>query len=336
MILVTGGAGYLGTHTCAALSKVGKPFLILDNFSNSSPSAIDRLEKVCGTRPTYVRGDVRDSKLLTQIFQDYSISAVIHFAASKYVGESVAKPLLYYDNNINGLVTLLQVMQAANVHKLVFSSSSGVYGNPTITPVMEDTAMCPISPYGHTKAIGEQILRDLVHIHPDWKVACLRYFNPIGAHESGLLGEEAFGVPNTLLPYMTRVAAGELSHLNIFGGDYPTIDGTPVRDYLHVMDLAEGHVKALDYLPQHDASMFVLNLGAGKGCSVLEMVSAFERVSHIKIPYEIVPRRFGDAAACWADSSKANAMLGWHTKRDLNQMIEDAWRWQCYCDGLKK
>ncbi|MGL4668087.1 MAG: UDP-glucose 4-epimerase GalE [Saezia sp.] len=235
-----------------------------------------------------------------------------------------------YDNNVIGLITLLNVMQKHQVKNLVFSSSSGVYGNPEKTPITEDTPMLPISPYGHTKAMGEQILRDLVYKYPEWRVACLRYFNPIGAHESGVIGEEAFGVPNTLLPYLTRVAAKELSMLRVFGGDYPTIDGTPVRDYLHVMDLAEGHVSALQYIRQMDQPLIALNLGAGQGISVLQMVHAFEKVSKLPIPYEIVERRFGDAAASWANPTLAEQYLGWKAKRNLEQMIEDAWRWQCY------
>lgn len=328
MILITGGAGYIGSHTCAALAQSNESFIILDNFSNSSYQSIERLAKLLGGKPLLVEGDVRDTKLLDKLFKTHSITDVIHFAASKYVSESIAKPLHYYDNNVSGLLGLLDAMDTANIRNLVFSSSAGVYGSPELNPVKESFPMHPISPYGHTKAMGEQILIDLKHQNPQWRFAALRYFNPIGAHESGMIGEEAMGIPNNLLPYITKVAIKELPDLNIFGADYPTVDGTPVRDYLHVMDLAEGHVKALQHIRQRDSEILTVNFGAGHGVSVLEIVQAFENVTGISIPYKMMPRRAGDPPECWAKIDLANALLDWKPKRGLEQMLSSAWEWQ--------
>lgn len=329
MILVTGGAGYIGSHTCAALAQANESFMIIDNFSNSTYRSLDRLGKLLGDKPLCIEGDVRDGELLLSLFRNYPITDVIHFAASKYVGESIAKPQEYYDNNMVGLLSLLNVMKETKVKNLVFSSSAGVYGNPQHNPVTEQTPMRPISPYGHTKAMGEQILIDLEHQDPSWRFAALRYFNPIGAHESGLLGEEALGVPNNLMPYITKVAAKELPYLQVFGDDYPTVDGSAVRDYLHVMDLAQGHVEALQYIRTHNDGLLTLNFGAGHGVSVLEIIHAFEKVTDIEIPYKITPRREGDSPECWADTALAAKVLNWKSQHNLEQMLSDAWRWQC-------
>lgn len=329
MILITGGAGYIGSHTCAVLAQANESFIILDNFSNTSHRAVSRLTSLLGEKPLCIEGDVRDTGLLDSLFKNHAITDVIHFAGSKYVGESIAKPLMYYDNNLPGLLSLLRAMEKAKVWNLVFSSSAGVYGSPKQNPVKEDFPMAPMSPYGHTKAMSEQILIDLKHQNPLWHFAALRYFNPIGAHESGKIGEEALGIPNNLLPYVTKVAIKELPHLNIFGGDYATPDGTPVRDYLHVMDLAEGHVSALRHIREHGSDMLTVNFGAGHGMSVLEIVASFEKVIGVSIPYKIMPRREGDSPECWADTQKAAQLLNWKAKRGLDQMLADAWQWQC-------
>lgn len=328
MILVIGGAGYIGTHTCVLLKEAGEPFMILDNFYNSSRKSIDRLAQVIGEQPLCIEGDVRDEQLLETIFKDYPIKSVIHFAASKYMGESMQKPLEYYDNNLVGLITLLKVMEKTPIRQLLFSSSCGVYGVAEEVPVTEKTPKHAINPYGWTKVMCEQILEDVYTADPSWTIGQLRYFNPIGAHESGLIGEEAKGVPNTLLPYLTKVASKELPFLRVFGGDYPTVDGTPVRDYLHVMDLVQGHVLALNHMRQHEKEVLTVNLGTGQGTSVLEMIAAFENASGIEIPYKIVERRAGDAPQCWANPALAEKILGWKAERDLEQMLKDAWRWQ--------
>lgn len=327
MILVTGGAGYIGSHTCVALAAEGYSTLILDNFCNSHPGVLDRLETICGRRPNFVKGDVRDGDLLAEIFARFPITAVIHFAALKAVGESVSKPLEYYDNNICGTLNLLSSMRAAGVKTLIFSSSATVYGDPASVPIKEDASRSATNPYGRSKLILEDILSDLYHSEPDWNIARLRYFNPVGAHESGLIGEDPQGIPNNLMPFVSQVAIGRREALSVFGGDYPTSDGTGVRDYIHVMDLAEGHVAALKYC-QETGGLLTANLGTGKGYSVLEMIAAFEAVSQRSIAYKVVTRRPGDIAQCWADSTYAQQKLGWHARRGLAEMCADTWRWQ--------
>jgi UDP-glucose 4-epimerase len=328
LILVTGGAGYIGSHTCAALAAAGQSFVILDNFSNAQHSVIERLDRVVGAKLALVEGDVADAELVGRVLRDYRVNAVIHFAASKAVGESVEQPLRYYKNNVGGTVAFLQVMQQAGVGTLVFSSSATVYGDPASVPITEDFPLAATNPYGWTKLMMEQVLADVVASQPDfWRVARLRYFNPVGAHASGLIGEDPLGVPNNLMPYVAQVASGQRPYLNVWGNDYPTPDGTGVRDYIHVMDLAEGHVSALRYLQDH-AGLLTVNLGTGRGTSVLEMVAAFEKASGRRIPLQIGPRRAGDVVQCRADPSLANRLLGWTATRGLDQMCADAWRWQ--------
>jgi UDP-glucose 4-epimerase len=330
-VLVTGGAGYIGSHTVLALLEAGYQVIVLDNLCNSSSESLQRVAQIAGTPPIFVRGDIRDRALLDHLFGTYPIQAVLHFAGLKAVGESVHQPLHYYDNNVHGSMVLLQAMAAAGVFELVFSSSATVYGEPAQMPIAET---CPIgqptNPYGRSKLIVEDILRDVARSEPRWRIAILRYFNPVGAHDTGLIGEEPNGIPNNLMPFVAQVAVGRLSQLTIFGNDYPTPDGTGVRDYIHVMDLAEGHVTALQFLTEH-SGFDILNLGTGTGLSVLEMVQAFEKVSLCPIPYQIVGRRTGDIASCYADASKALEKLNWKTRRDLTAMCESAWRWQQFC-----
>ena len=328
MILVTGGAGFIGSHTCAALAAQGLPYVILDNFSNSKPSVLDRLARITGEKPLCIEGDVRDGALLARVLREHAITAVIHFAGLKAVGESVREPLRYYDTNVSGTVTLLAAMRDADVRTLVFSSSATVYGDPAGSPIGEDAPLQPTNPYGQTKFMAEQILADLDRSEPgQWRLARLRYFNPVGAHESGLIGEDPQDIPNNLLPYVAQVAVGLREQLSVYGNDYPTPDGTGVRDYIHVCDLAEGHVAALRYLRSH-SGLLTVNLGTGRPVSVLEMVRAFERASGRTVPYRIVARRPGDVAQCWADPALAQQLLGWTAKLGLDQMCEDAWRWQ--------
>ena len=327
MILVTGGTGYIGSHTCVTLLRAGYKILIVDNLSNSRRVVVDQLARICGTLPEFIQGDIRNGGFLDQIFADRKISAVIHFAGFKAVGESVEKPLEYYDNNVRGTLELLAAMQRANVRTLVFSSSATVYGDPATVPISEDFPRSATNPYGRSKLIVEDILSDFHCANPAWRIASLRYFNPVGAHESGLIGEDPKGIPNNLLPYIAQVAVGRLKKLSVFGGDYPTPDGTGVRDYIHVMDLAEGHVAALDYLAREGGHISV-NLGTGKGVSVLDMVYAFERASGKRIPYQVVGRRPGDVAQCFANPEKANRLLRWRAERGVDQMCADAWRWQ--------
>ena len=327
MILVTGGTGYIGSHTCVALAQAGYEFLILDNLSNSYINVVDRLATLCGKRPISVIGDIRDEALLNSVFADYPITAVMHFAGLKAVGESIEKPLTYYDNNVHGTVQLLTAMGRAKVRCFVFSSSATVYGDPARVPIREDAPRSATNPYARSKLIIEDILGDLQHAEPDWRIARLRYFNPIGAHESGLIGEDPLGVPNNLMPYIAQVAVGKREFLNIWGNDYPTPDGTGVRDYIHVMDLAVGHVASLEYL-KNTHGLLTVNLGTGRGYSVMEVVKTFEKVSGHNIPYRISARRRGDPAQCWADTVLAKKLLGWTASRDLNQMCADVWRWQ--------
>lgn len=327
-ILVTGGAGYIGSHTTLALLEAGYEVVVLDNLCNSSAESLHRVERICGKAPIFVQGDIRDRALLDEIFANYSIEAVLHFAGLKAVGESVREPLSYYENNVAGSITLCQAMAAAGVFRLVFSSSATVYGEPAQMPISEDCPTgIPTNPYGRSKLMVEDVLRDLAVADSRWSIALLRYFNPVGAHERGLIGEDPNGIPNNLLPYVAQVAIGKLKELAVFGNDYPTVDGTGVRDYIHVVDLADGHLKALQRISSQ-LGLNVWNLGTGKGYSVLEMVQAFEQVSGRPVPYRIANRRSGDIAECWANPHKAEHELGWKAGRDLQMMMEDAWRWQ--------
>ncbi len=327
-ILVTGGAGYIGSHTVLALLQAGHDVVVLDNLCNSSAESLARVARIAGRAAVFVQGDVRDAGLLEGLFAQYEVKAVLHFAGLKAVGESVAQPLRYYDNNVCGSRTLLQAMADAGVFTFVFSSSATVYGEAVQMPISEDCPVGkPMNPYGRSKLMVEDILRDLAASDPRWRIAILRYFNPVGAHESGLIGEDPRGIPNNLLPYIAQVAVGKLPELAVFGNDYPTPDGTGVRDYIHVVDLAEGHVRALEALSTRTGAQ-VWNLGTGCGYSVLEMVRAFEAASGRRIPYRFAPRRPGDVAICYADPGKAARELGWRARRGLAEMMQDAWRWQ--------
>ena len=326
-VLLTGAAGYIATHTWLALQAAGYNVVGVDNFSNSSPAVLERLQRIGGRAPVFERADVCDSAAMEVIFQRHPISAAIHFAAHKAVGESTSQPLAYYANNIGGLLTLCETMLRHGVHRLVFSSSATVYGDPQRLPISEDAALSATNPYGQTKLMGEQILRDLGAAQPQWQTACLRYFNPVGAHESGLIGEDPRGVPNNLMPYVAQVAAGRRDALSVYGADYATPDGTGVRDYIHVSDLAHGHVSALQRLERHAGSLTV-NLGTGRGYSVLEVVAAYARASSRPVPYRLQPRRPGDVAACYADPARAQQLLGWKAEHDLQRMCADSWRWQ--------
>ncbi len=336
MVLVTGGAGYIGSHTCVELSEAGYDFVVYDNLSNSSQEALKRVEKIIGKAIKFVKGDIRDREKLQETFDTYKIDSVIHFAGLKAVGESVEKPLKYYDNNICGTVALCEVMEANNCKNIVFSSSATVYGDPHTTPIKEDFPLSATNPYGRSKLFIEEILRDLNVADSSWRVILLRYFNPVGAHKSGTIGEDPNGIPNNLMPFISQVAVGKREELSVFGDDYDTHDGTGVRDYIHVVDLAKGHVKALDKMKKMQGVLTV-NLGTGKGYSVLDMVRAFEKASGKKVPYKIAPRRPGDIAKCYADPSYAKKVLGWKATRGVDEMCEDSWRWQSNNpDGYKK
>ena len=326
-ILLTGGAGFIGSHTAVSLLNAGQDIVIVDNLYNSSPKVIDRIEKITGKRPPFVEADCCDQAAIDKLFTDYDITGVIHFAGLKAVGESVEKPLDYYDNNLTNTLTVLKLMREFGVDKFVFSSSATVYGNPKTCPIKEDFPLSTTNPYGTTKLMIEEILRDICNANKDFNVAILRYFNPIGAHESGLIGEEPNGIPNNLMPYITKVAVGQLQQLSVFGNDYDTHDGTGVRDYIHVVDLANGHVKALEKLNQKPG-LVTYNLGTGTGYSVLDLVKAFEKASNVQISYKIVDRRPGDIAMCYADPTKAKEELGWIAKYDVNKMCRDSWNWQ--------
>ncbi|MFT7263895.1 MAG: UDP-glucose 4-epimerase [Halioglobus sp.] len=326
-VLVTGGAGYIGSHACVVLMSAGYQVLVLDNFSNSRAEVFDRIEQIAGKRPDFILGDVRDRALLDSVFSKYEIESVIHFAGLKAVGESVRMPLEYYQNNVTGTLNLLEAMERAGVDKLVFSSSATVYGDPASVPIDETFPCSATNPYGRSKLIVEEVLGDWSLAKPSWSIACLRYFNPVGAHTSGLIGEDPQGEPNNLMPYVAQVAVGRREKLMVFGGDYPTVDGTGVRDYIHVMDLAEGHLAALRVILTEEGLLRV-NLGTGNGVSVLEVVQAFERASDKLIVYEITDRRPGDVAECWADTSLAATKLEWKASRNLQKMCEDSWRWQ--------
>jgi UDP-glucose 4-epimerase len=326
-ILVTGGMGYIGSHTCVELIKAGHDVVVVDNLSNAQEVVQKRVEHIAGKPIVFANVDVRDRAGLEAVFGAHQIDAVIHFAGLKAVGESVAEPLRYYDNNVNGSVMLFETMAKFGVKTLVFSSSATVYGDPASVPILEDFPLSATNPYGRSKLMVEDILRDLSKAEPDWRIALLRYFNPVGAHESGLIGEEPNGIPNNLVPYIAQVANGQREKLSVYGGDWPTPDGTGLRDYIHVVDLAIGHVKTLDKLATAPGTL-TYNLGTGRGNSVLEMVRAFEAASGKTIPFQIVARRPGDIAKCYADPAKARDELGWTAERDIAQMCADSWRYQ--------
>jgi UDP-glucose 4-epimerase len=326
-ILVTGGAGFIGTHTAVELISNGYEVVIVDNLVNSKREAVRRVERIVGRSVPFYEVDACDRAALDKVFDEHRISAAIHFAALKAVGESVAKPIEYYRNNLDSLLSLLDVMRTRDVKRLVFSSSATVYGVPERSPIDESFPLSATNPYGQTKVIAEQILRDVQGADPNWRIATLRYFNPVGAHESGLIGEDPAGVPNNLMPYVAQVAVGKLDKLRVFGGDYTTPDGTGVRDYIHVVDLARGHIAALDALEARDTSLTV-NLGTGRGYSVLDVVRAFEAASGRAVPYEIVARRPGDVAQCYASTEAATELLGWRAQYGIERMCADHWRWQ--------
>lgn len=325
-ILVTGGAGYIGSHTCVCLHEAGFDFVIFDNFSNAFPDSIQRLEKIIGKSVDWVDGDIRDQEKLRSVFRQFSIDAVIHFAGLKAVGESIVKPLLYYDNNVSGTVSLCDVMQEFSCHRLIFSSSATVYGQPKVLPITEEESLKPTNPYGRSKFMVEEILRDLFVADPKWSVILLRYFNPVGAHPSGLIGENPKDKPNNLMPLVSQVAGGVREFLEVFGQDYATPDGSGIRDYIHVMDLAQGHVAAIKQLLQ--PQVLTLNLGTGRGHSVLDLIRMFEKVAGVPIAYKVTNRRAGDIGVCYADTQKANHILNWRACRDLESMCVDAWNWQ--------
>ncbi len=326
-VLLTGGAGYIGSHTAVEMIEAGHEVVIADNFDNSSPKVIDRIETITGVRPTLYTLDVADNAAVDAMFAKEHFDAVVHFAGLKAVGESCAIPVRYYRNNIDTTLTLLEVMKQHGVHNFVFSSSATVYGIPEEVPLREGMPTFCTNPYGWTKYMNEQILTDAACADPELSVVLLRYFNPIGAHKSGLIGENPNGIPNNLMPYITQVAVGKLPRLGVFGNDYPTPDGTGVRDYIHVVDLAQGHVKAIDYAAAHKGTE-IFNLGTGNGYSVLDIVNTFSRVNELEIPYDIKPRRPGDIAECYADASKAARDLGWKAQYDLEDMCRDSWNWQ--------
>ena len=327
-ILVTGGAGYIGSHTCVELLQSGYEVVVIDNLCNSNAESLKRVETITGKNVTFYEGDVRDEALLKKIFRENQIACVIHFAGLKAVGESVAKPWMYYDNNLNSTLVLSKVMEETGMKKIIFSSSATVYTADNEMPLREEsrTGNCT-NPYGWTKFMTEQILSGMAHADAQWSIALLRYFNPIGAHESGIIGEDPRGIPNNLMPYITQVAIGRREYLSVYGNDYDTHDGTGVRDYIHVVDLAKGHVAAVKYVMEHTGCE-VFNLGTGKGCSVLDMVKAFNTANGLDLPYKIVERRPGDIATCYADPSKSEQVLGWKAEKDLNDMVRDSWNWQ--------
>jgi UDP-glucose 4-epimerase len=332
-ILLTGGTGYIGSHTAVALSEAGHRVVLFDNLANSSADVPERIAQITGTRPFFIEADIRDRAALVQALEEFAIDAVVHFAGLKAVGESVENPIEYYANNVQGTISLLEAMQQSpartplSAKTLVFSSSATVYGEPQYLPLDEAHPLSVTNPYGRCKLHIEEMLRDVASANPTWKIACLRYFNPVGAHESGLIGERPAGIPNNLTPYIARVAAGQLQELHVFGDDYPTPDGSGVRDYIHVMDLAEGHAAALDWLVEHPG-WHAVNLGTGRGYSVLEMAAAFAKTSGKPVPYRIAPRRPGDVATCYANPEKAMREFGWQAKRSLEEMCASAWKFQ--------
>lgn len=326
-ILLTGGAGYIGSHTCVLLLQAGYNVIVIDNLSNSDTEVFRRIKKITGKKPEFIHADIRDESALNNIFAQYDIYAVIHFAGLKAVGESVEKPLLYYRNNVEGSLCLLEQMNKHNVKKIIFSSSATVYGTPASLPITEDFPLSAASPYGQSKLMVEQILKDISFSDKDWHVVLLRYFNPVGAHESGLIGEDPNSIPGNLMPYIAQVAIGKLPHINVFGGDYLTHDGTGVRDYIHVVDLASGHIKALNVI-DNDESCQIYNLGTGSGYSVLDVIKTFSNISGREIPYKITDRRAGDIAEYYADPGLSEKILNWKTKFGLKEMIRDHWNWQ--------
>ncbi|MCI8554762.1 MAG: UDP-glucose 4-epimerase GalE [Clostridiales bacterium] len=327
-ILITGGCGYIGSHTCIELLKAGQEIVVLDNYDNAKPEALRRVQELAGKTFPFYECDIRDEEGLRRLFAAHTIDAVIHFAGLKAVGESVQKPLAYYDNNVSGTVTLCRVMAEAGCKRIVFSSSATVYGMSNPSPLKEDMPTGAVTnPYGRTKYIIEEILKDVCVSDPEWTAVLLRYFNPIGAHESGRIGEDPNGIPNNLMPYISQVAIGRLERLAVFGDDYDTPDGTGVRDYIHVVDLAAGHVKAVDYALSH-TGVEIFNLGTGTGCSVLELVNAFQEANGVEVPYTVAPRRAGDIATCYSDPAKAEKLLGWKAVRHVVDMCRDSWRWQ--------
>lgn len=327
-VLVTGGMGYIGSHTCIQMIEAGIEPIILDNLGNSKVAVLDRIEALTQVRPVFYQGDIRDEAFLDNIFAEHTISSVIHFAGLKAVGESVAKPLEYYDNNVNGSLVLARSMRKANVKSIVFSSSATVYGDPAIVPITENSPTgATTNPYGRSKYMVEECFSDLFDAENDWSITLLRYFNPVGAHPSGTMGEDPQGIPNNLMPFIAQVAVGRRESLSVFGNDYPTPDGTGVRDYIHVMDLADGHIAALKAVGEK-SGLHIYNLGTGKGSSVLEMVEAFAEASGKPVPYTLCPRRAGDIAECWASTEKAEKELGWKATRNVMEMSADTWRWQ--------
>lgn len=326
-VLVTGGAGYIGSHTVLELLSEKQDVVVVDNLSNSSTESLTRVQQITGRKPHFYNFDLIDKKSLEQVFQKHSIESVIHFAGYKAVGESVAEPMMYYQNNLDSTLVLCEVMMKYEVKNLVFSSSATVYGDPTTVPITEDFPVSATNPYGRTKLFIEYILKDLYRSDEDWNIAILRYFNPVGAHKSGLIGEDPNGIPNNLMPYVSQVAVGKLEQLSVFGDDYPTVDGTGVRDYIHVVDLALGHLSALEKL-KTKPGLVIYNLGTGSGSSVIEMIKAFEKASGEEVPYAIKKRRPGDVASCYSNPSKAEKELGWKATRGVEEMCEDSWRWQ--------
>ena len=326
-VLVTGGAGYIGSHTCVELLEAGYEVVVLDNLVNSSAESISRVQEITGKKMVFYKIDLLDRQAVSTVFEKETIDAVIHFAGLKAVGESVEMPLNYYHNNITGTLVLLEVMKEHGVRNFVFSSSACVYGDPATVPITEEFPLQPTNPYGHTKVMIEQILKDLHFTDPSLNIALLRYFNPVGAHPSGRIGEDPRGIPNNLAPYIAQVASGKLAELSVYGNDYPTDDGTGVRDYIHVMDLANGHVKALEKLAENPG-VVTYNLGTGRGYSVLEMIKGFEEAAGRKVAYKVVGRRPGDIASCYADPTKAERELSWKATRDIDEMCSDTWRWQ--------
>jgi len=326
-ILVTGGAGYIGSHTVLELLELGNEVIVVDNLSNSSKESLNRVESITGKSPIFYEQDLLDKVALEKVFSSHKIDSVIHFAGYKAVGESVQKPMMYYQNNLDSTLILCEVMKKFDVKNLVFSSSATVYGDPESVPITEESSLSATNPYGRTKLFIEYILKDLYTSDDSWNIALLRYFNPVGAHKSGLIGEDPNDIPNNLMPYVSQVAVGKLKQLSVFGDDYPTPDGTGVRDYIHVVDLALGHLKAIDKL-RSAPGLVIYNLGTGKGTSVLDMIKAFENASGKKVDYKIGPRRSGDIATCYADPAKAEKELGWKAERGIKEMCEDAWKWQ--------
>ncbi len=331
MILVTGGAGYIGSHTVVELLAAGYDVTIIDNLCNSKASVLDRIAHIAGRKPVFIEADMRDRRAIGEVFAQHRFAAAIHFAGLKAVGESVSQPLKYYDNNVLGSLVLVEAMASAGVKSLVFSSSATVYGDPQSVPIREDAPLAATNPYGQTKLVVENLLREVATSDPAWRIALLRYFNPVGAHRSGIIGEDPLGIPNNLVPYISQVATGKLKHLSVFGSDYPTPDGTGVRDYVHVVDLAKGHVQALRALPTIEGALAV-NLGTGRGYSVLQMAEAFEAASQRSVPLRVSERRPGDVAQCYADPSLAERVLGWRAEIGIREMCQDTWRWQQWAE----